>query len=245
MLGMATPATPVVWLCVLGESPMLAMLLYVRQGSVRDFLCRCPGVLTRDAASDLVPRLELLCGVGLEVGAARKLLISDGSLLIGDLEPTLQLRLHFLTSDCGLSPDQALHALRSCPEMMSFTLANLGRKWRFLKERMAGGKEQVLEYPQFLTKNLLLQIGPRFSYATERLGLHLSRCSSTSNSPDADGTNALRGARCATVNSMFTIVNVINRFEVHFAERDEGGFGVIGGRTSRWTDSWALLCSFP
>ncbi|GIM04723.1 hypothetical protein Vretimale_9213, partial [Volvox reticuliferus] len=161
--------------------------------NVRDFLCRCPEVLTRDAASDLAPRLELLCGVGLEVGAARKLLFHDASLLTGDLEPTLQLRLHFLTSDCDLSPDQALQVLRSCPDLMSFKVANLRRKWCFLKERMSGGNEQVLEYPQFLTKNLLLQIGPRFAYATERLGLHLSSGSGRSG-PCAEGTHALQAA---------------------------------------------------
>ncbi|GLI60804.1 hypothetical protein VaNZ11_002909 [Volvox africanus] len=219
----------------------LRLHLGLDAGSVRDFLCRCPGVLTQDAA-DLVPRLELLCGVGLDVAAARQLLFNDGSLLTGDLEPTLQLRLHFLTSDCGLSPDQALRVLRSCPDLMSFTVANLGRKWRFLKERMGGGKEQVLEYPKFLTKNLLLQIGPRFSYATERLGLCLSRSSSNNNSPCAERAYAFQVASnddasgscpCMTP---FSLRELLDGDDLHFLQHAWAAAGCTTGRSGvpRW-----------
>ncbi|GLC36366.1 hypothetical protein PLESTB_000769600 [Pleodorina starrii] len=183
----------------------LRLGLGLQRDDVRDFLCRCPGVLSRDAAADLAPRVELLCAAGFERGTACRLLFQDASLLTGDLESALHARVSFLTVDCGLSGEQAAEVLRRCPEAMSLSLPNLDRKWRFLTERMGCGREQVLEYPQFLSKNLLLQIGPRFAYTTERLGLHW-RGSAASGGPAAAAaaTPALQaagGANAAAANA--------------------------------------------
>ncbi|EFJ44578.1 hypothetical protein VOLCADRAFT_95196 [Volvox carteri f. nagariensis] len=121
---------------------------FLRQGlglgqeDVRDFLCRCPRVLSLDPVRDLAPCLELLCSAGLERGVARRLLLRNGALLTRDLPSEVHLRLSFLTSHCGFSAGQAALVLQGCPEMLSFTTANLSRKWRFLTEKMAGGREQ-------------------------------------------------------------------------------------------------------
>lgn len=48
---------------------------------MREFVCRCPRVLSLDPAADLAPRLELLQAVGVAGEAARRLLFIDGALL--------------------------------------------------------------------------------------------------------------------------------------------------------------------
>ncbi|KXZ49630.1 hypothetical protein GPECTOR_20g487 [Gonium pectorale] len=157
--------------CASRLAPVVAFLsaeLGLDRAGVRDLVVRCPAVLSQDAAADLAPRLELLRAAGFSGEDVRRLLRANASLLTGDLGLVLEQRLSFLTSQCGFSRPQALAVLRSCPEVLMLTLPNLSRKWRFLTERMRCGTQQVLDYPRFWAKSLLLEIGPRFAYVTDR-----------------------------------------------------------------------------
>ncbi|KAG2487603.1 hypothetical protein HYH03_013742 [Edaphochlamys debaryana] len=146
------------------------------QAGLRDLLVRCPRLLSLDVGSQLGPRLAALLAAGEGLGReeARRLVASNASLLLGDAASALQQRLGFLTGVCGFSTQQAVGLLAHCPELLSLTLPNLSRKWRFLTERMHCGSEQVLEYPQVWAKSLLLDIGPRYSYVLERRLLPLA-----------------------------------------------------------------------
>ncbi|PNW79256.1 hypothetical protein CHLRE_09g408051v5 [Chlamydomonas reinhardtii] len=141
---------------------------------LKALLCRCPGALCLDPPTQLAPRLAALAAAGFSRVEVCSLVRHNAALLIGDVPGTLQSRLGFLTGHCGFSGQQARQLVSDCPEVLSLSVANLRRKWRFLVERMHCGTQAVLAYPRYWSKSLLLDIGPRYSYVLERQLLPLA-----------------------------------------------------------------------
>ncbi|KAG2437488.1 hypothetical protein HXX76_006137 [Chlamydomonas incerta] len=167
---------------------------------LKALLCRCPAALCQDPGSQLAPRLEALAAAGFSRREACGLVRHNSALLIGDVAGTLQARLSFLTVHCGFSGPQARELMTACPEVLSLSVANLGRKWRFLVERMHCGTQAVLAYPRYWSKSLLLDIGPRFSYVRERQLLPLAGapCTLASSSGSSSSGSGHAGSGSST-----------------------------------------------
>ncbi|KAG2438224.1 hypothetical protein HYH02_010925 [Chlamydomonas schloesseri] len=160
---------------------------------LKALLCRCPRALCLDPPSQLAPRLGALAAAGFSRAEVCALVRHNTALLIGDVPGTLQSRLAFLTGHCGFNGTQALQLMSQCPEVLSLSVPNLRRKWRFLVERMNCGTQAVLAYPRYWAKSLLLDIGPRYSYVRERQLLPLAGAPCTLAAAGAGGSSSSEG----------------------------------------------------
>jgi hypothetical protein len=87
---------------------------------------------------------------------------------MADHNSSIQPRLQVLRC-FGFVGQELLQLVCADPVVLTLSTSSLQRKWQYLTECMAAGKQQVLqECPMYFSKALVTVIAPRFSYVLER-----------------------------------------------------------------------------
>lgn len=127
----------------------------------RILLCT-PELLESSVAKTLRPRTEMVKQL---VGESSFFNVMHKVPSLFGVEDIMD-RVKWLSEDVGLSEEEIGKVLREAPAVMTYSLmGNLRPKWRFIRDTMGGGKDDIVKLPkETLCANLQQRAMPRYAF---------------------------------------------------------------------------------